>query len=72
MNHATAIRVGRQDVDLALEGVDDKLDMLLRNPLNRLLHNMVAVLILDAFQDVDSELIYELSLLVSKNMFESL
>jgi len=51
--------MGRKAVDLVGECVNDELDVLCRYSLNRLLNDVVAVLVLDAFQDVILKLLYQ-------------
>lgn len=59
MNDTAPVRMGRKAVDLVGECVNDELDVLCRYSLNRLLNDVVAVLVLDAFQDVILKLLYQ-------------
>lgn len=57
---------------LSGKSIDDELYVLCRDSLDSLLNNMVAILILDAFQHMVFQLFYEQRLLVCKDMFQSL
>ena len=59
MDNSTAVGMSSKSVYLSSESIDDKLDMLCWDPLNSLLHDVVAVLILDALQDLVLKFFYE-------------
>jgi hypothetical protein len=59
-------------LNLLVEGVDDELDVLRWYSLNCFLNNMVAVLILDAFQYVVLKLFDDAGLLVNQYMLQCL
>jgi hypothetical protein len=52
LDNTAAIRVCRKGVHLAIKSLDDELNVLSRNPLNGLLNNMVAILVLYTLKDV--------------------
>ena len=56
LNHPATVRVGGEGEDLAMEGVDNKLNLLWGDLLDALLDNVVAVLVLNAAEDVAVEL----------------
>ena len=72
LNNPAAILISRQTVDLASERIEDKLNVLGRYPLNRFLHDMIAILVSDTFQHIMLQLFDQLGLLVGKDMFECL
>ena len=55
LDHAASVRMGCQGLHLAVERLDDELDVFGRHPLDRLLDDVVAVLVLDALQHVTIE-----------------
>jgi hypothetical protein len=61
-----------QNMHLASEGFDDKLNVLSWDTLNGFLDNMVAILVLHTFQNIGLKLINKFCLLVRKNMFKGL
>lgn len=67
-----AVRVCRQRLDLASEGVDDELYVLSRYPLDGFLDHVIAILIFDAIYHVILELFDKLSLLIGEDVLESL
>ena len=54
------------------EGIDNELDVLSGYSFNGFLDHVVAILVLDALQHIVFKFFDQLSLLVSKDMFESL
>jgi hypothetical protein len=64
--------VGGKDVDLAPEGFDDELNVFSRNTLDGLLNYMIAILVLDALENVGLELFNKFRLLICEDMFQSL
>ena len=72
LDDSTAIRMGRQAMNLTSEGIDDELDMLRWNSLDGFLNYVVAILVLDAFQDVHVELFDQSGLLVDQDMLKCL
>lgn len=72
LNDPTSVRVGGKTLNLLMEGIQDELDMLRRNPLDRFLDDMVAVLVPDGFQDVVLEFLHDASLLVDQDVLKSL
>ena len=72
LNDSAAIGVSRQNLHLTSEGVDNELDVLSGYSFNGFLDYVVAILVLDAFQHIVFELFDQLSLLIGKDMFESL
>lgn len=72
LDHPATIRVGGQDVDLASEGINDELYVLGGDPLNGFLDNVIAVLILDALEDVCLQLPNQFCLLVREDVLEGL
>lgn len=59
-------------MNLTFESFNDELDMLRWDPLDCLLDNVISVLIFNAFEDFWLQLLYELGLLVCKDMFQRL
>lgn len=68
LNNSAAIRMSGENVNLTSKGLDDKLDMLSGNTLDGFLHNMVAILVFDTFENIGLKFIDELSLLIRKDM----
>ena len=68
----TAIGVSSQALDLSGKGMDDKLDVLCWYPLDGLLNDMVAVLVLDTLQDLVLQFLYERCLLIDQDVFDCL
>lgn len=66
------VRVGGKFVDLPLEGVDDELHMLGRDPFDSLLDDMIAVLVTHTAQHGWLQLLDHRCLLVGKDVFQSL
>lgn len=66
------VRVGGKFVHLSLEGVDDELHMLGRNPFDRLLDDMVAVLVPHTAQHGWLQLLDHRCLLVGEDVFQGL
>ena len=62
----------RKALDLLVEGIDDELNVTGWNSLDCFLDNMIAVLVLDAFQHVILEFLDDASLLVNQHMFQCL
>jgi hypothetical protein len=56
LNDSAPIWMSGQNVDLATESFDDELDMLCWNPLDGFLNDVIAILILNAFEDIGLEL----------------
>jgi hypothetical protein len=71
LHDPAAILMSRQGLDLADEGGHDERDVLGVNPLDRLLDDMVAVLILDALEDLGLEFLDQGGLLVGEDVLES-
>ena len=61
-----------QSLHLSCEGIDDELYMLGRNPLNRLLDYMIAVLVFDAPENVFLQFFDQCCLLVGQNVLQRL
>ena len=59
-------------MDLTSEGFDDELDVFSRDSLYGFLHNMISILVFDAFENIDLKLTDKLCLLICKDMFQSL
>ena len=55
LDDSASIRMCGERVDLAIEGIDNELDVLRQDSLDCLLDNMVPVLVLDAFENVSLE-----------------
>jgi hypothetical protein len=72
LNYSAAVRVNRECVYLPLEGFDDESDVLGWDALDGLLDNMVAILVLDALENIRSKFLGKLGLLIGKDMFQSL
>lgn len=72
LDYAAAVGVGRERVDVALEGFDDELDVFARDALDCFLDDVVAVLVFDAFEDVAVEFLDEGGLLLCEDVFEGL
>lgn len=72
LDNAASIRVDRETADTALESLDDELYMLHRDTLNSFLNDVVAILVLDAFQDIFLKLFHQQRLLVSQDVFQGL
>ena len=72
LDDAAAVGVRRENVNLSGEGVDDELDVLQRNPFDRLLHHVIAVLVFDTLQHVRADLPDERGLLVDQHVLERL
>lgn len=72
LDHTAAVGMCRKSVDLALERVDDKLDILRRNPLDSFLDNVVTVLISHALENMVLKFFDHRSLLVRKDVFQGL
>lgn len=72
LNHTTAVWVNGELPDLTVERVDDELDMLGRYTFNRLLNDVIAVLILHAFQYIVLKFLDQSRLLVGEYVLEGL
>ena len=72
LDNSAAIRMSSKNVDLASEGLDDKLNVLGRNTFDGFLDNVIAILVFHAFENIGLKLFDKLGLLIGKNMFESL
>jgi len=72
LNHSAAVRVGGQRQHVAVERLDDELNLRRRHALDALLHDVVAVLVADAPRDVALELGDERALRVLVDHFERL
>ncbi len=70
--NSTAVGVGRQNLNLASERVDDELNVFGRHSLDSFLHHVIAILILHAVDYVVLELLDQLCLLVGQNVLKSL
>ena len=57
LNDSTTIRMGCENVDLSSESFDDELNVLSWHTFDSLLHDVVAVLVLDTFQNIDLQLL---------------
>ena len=72
LNDTASIWMCGKSMDLSLEGLNDELNVLGWNSLDGLLNYVVAILVLDAFQDIWLEFSHKLSLLVGKNVLQGL
>lgn len=52
LNDPAAVRMSGEFVDIALEGINDKANVLRGNSLNSLLNDVVTILVPDTFHDV--------------------
>jgi len=68
----TSIGMGGEALDLLVEGTDDELDMLGWNSLNCFLNDVVAILILNTFQNIVLKFFHDAGLLVNQNVFQCL
>ena len=57
LNDSTTIRMGGENVDLSSESFDDELNVLSWHTFDSFLHDVVAVLVLDTFQNIDLQLL---------------
>ena len=72
LNDTATVWMHRQSLDLAVESLDDELNVLGRNSLDGLLDHVIAILVLDTLQHVIVELFDERGLLINQNVLESL
>jgi len=72
LNDSAAVRMRRQSVHLATEGIDDELDQVRRHAFDALLDHVVTVLILDALHHVALELLDQDGLLVNVDHLQCL
>lgn len=72
LNNPTAIRMCCQTMYLSGERVNNELDMFCRDSLDSLLNNMITVLVLDTFEHMVFELFDQKSLLIGKDVLQSL
>jgi hypothetical protein len=72
LNDTATVWMSGQNMHLASEGFDDKLNVLSWNTLDGFLDNVIAILVLHTLQDVSLKLIDKFRLLVCKNMFKGL
>jgi hypothetical protein len=72
LNYTAAVWMSRKTMNLSPESFDDELNMWTWDTFNRLLHNMVAILVFNTLHDIGLEFLDELSLLIGEDMFESL
>ena len=72
LDNPTAVGMRREMMNLAGESIDNECDVLSRDSLDGLLNDMIAVLILDAFQNLVLKLLDQGSLLVNQYMLERL
>ncbi len=72
LNDSASIGMCSKHMHLAFERFDDELDVLRWYSLDGLLHHVVAILILDTFEDVGLEFGHERGLLVRQDVLESL
>lgn len=72
LNNPTPVGMTRNSRNLTFERINNELHLFRRNRLNRLLYNMVPILILDATQRIPLQFFDESSLLVGKDMFQCL
>ena len=68
LDDSAAVRMSGENMNLTSESFDDKLNMLSGDTLDGFLHNMVAILIFDTFENIGLKFIDELSLLIRKDM----
>jgi len=72
LNDSAPIRMCSKNVHLTSKSFDDELDMLCGYSLDGLLHDVIAILIFDTFEDIGLEFCNELGLLIGEDMLESL
>jgi hypothetical protein len=72
LNDTTAVWMHRKCLHLTFERLDDELNMFSWNPLDRLLHNVVSVLVFDTLQHMTIELLNQGSLLFGQDVFKRL
>lgn len=72
LDDTAAVGMGGQTVDLACKGIDDELDVLLRDAFDGFLDDVIAILILDALENLMLEFFDEGSLLIGQDVFEGL
>ena len=72
LNHPATVRVGGEGEHLPVEGINDKLNLLRGDPLDALLDDMIAILVLDAAEDVAVELFDHSDLMVKVDLLQGL
>ena len=61
-----------ENVDLASESLDDELNVFSWDAFDGFLHDMIAILVLYTFQNINLQLLNQFGLLVGENMLQSL
>ena len=72
LDDAAAIRVYRQDTDIAPESLNNLLDVVHRDSVNNLLDDVIAVLILDSLEHILFKLLDHGCLLLGEGVFQGL
>ena len=72
LNYTATIGMNCKCMRLSTEDVNDKANVLGRDSLDSFLHDMVAILIFDEFEDIYLQLLHKLSLLIDEDMFKGL
>lgn len=72
LNDTASIRMCSETVDLALESIDDELDVLRRDSFDSFLDNMVAILVSHTLKNMMFKFFNHGCLLVSQDMFQCL
>ena len=72
LNDSGPIHMCTKNAHLSSKSFDDELDVLHRYSLDGFLHNVIAVLIFDTFEDIGLKFCNKLGLLIGEDMLESL
>ncbi len=72
LDNAAAVLMGSELADVVLEAVHDEIDVAAGNQRDRLLDDVISVLVLGYFEEVGLELLCQLGLLFNQYVLESL